>query len=386
LTLLAILLGVAGIILSGGFVEDIFVQLRESTIHSQLGHLQVYKKGYYEHGRRQPYEYMIASASDLAAKFGTFQHVKDVMMRINFSGLLNNGHTDHQIIGEGIEPAKEARLGSSISIIAGRQLNADDQYAIVVGEGVARSLRLKPNDYATLLVNTPEAGLNSLEFRIVGVFQTFSKDYDARAVRIPLAAAQELLVTDHAHSLVFSLDDSSSTASVVDQVKAILPADVYEVFAWNELAEFYRKAVDLYRRQFGVLELIILVMVMLSVANSVNMAIYERMGEYGTLMALGSYRSDVFRLILIENALLGLLGAVLGITIGVSMSAIINQIGIPMPPPPNSNTGYTAFIRIVPSVLEKGLLVGIVAAVLAAILPARRVAKTPIVDALRENV
>jgi putative ABC transport system permease protein len=43
LTLAAIGSGVAGLVLSGGFVEDSLVQLREATIHSQLGHLQVHR-------------------------------------------------------------------------------------------------------------------------------------------------------------------------------------------------------------------------------------------------------------------------------------------------------------------------------------------------------
>ena len=43
LTLAAILFGVIAIILSGGFVEDVFLQLREATIHSRLGHVQIYR-------------------------------------------------------------------------------------------------------------------------------------------------------------------------------------------------------------------------------------------------------------------------------------------------------------------------------------------------------
>jgi putative ABC transport system permease protein len=46
LTLAAIICGVAAIIVSGGFVEDVFVQLRESTIHSRLGHAQIFRAGY----------------------------------------------------------------------------------------------------------------------------------------------------------------------------------------------------------------------------------------------------------------------------------------------------------------------------------------------------
>ena len=59
LTLAAISLGVASIVLSGGFVEDILLQLRETTIHSQLGHLQVYKYGQFASGGHHPFVFLI---------------------------------------------------------------------------------------------------------------------------------------------------------------------------------------------------------------------------------------------------------------------------------------------------------------------------------------
>ena len=59
LTLAAIMSGVVGLILSGGFIEDTLFQLREATIHSQLGHLQIYKTGYYAQGSQAPYKFMI---------------------------------------------------------------------------------------------------------------------------------------------------------------------------------------------------------------------------------------------------------------------------------------------------------------------------------------
>ena len=65
-------------------------------------------------------------------------------------------------------------------------------------------------------------------------------------------------------------------------------------------------------RQFGVLQFIILLMVLLSVANSVNMSLFERQGEFGTMQALGNRRKDVVRLVITESILLGLAGAALG--------------------------------------------------------------------------
>jgi putative ABC transport system permease protein len=57
-----------------------------------------------------------------------------------------------------------------------------------------------------------------------------------------------------------------------------------------------------------------------------------------------------------------------------------------MPPPPNANVGYTAHVLIVPSVVAAAFAVGVVATVLASLLPAWRLSRIPIVDALRENV
>ena len=55
LTLGAVALGVASLVLAGGYVEDALVQLRESTIKSRLGHLQIYKAGLYESGGQRPF-------------------------------------------------------------------------------------------------------------------------------------------------------------------------------------------------------------------------------------------------------------------------------------------------------------------------------------------
>jgi putative ABC transport system permease protein len=90
-------------------------------------------------------------------------------------------------------------------------------------------------------------------------------------------------------------------------------------------------------------------------------------------------------LIVVESLLLGVVGAGLGLGLGVMLALIISAIGIPMPPPPNANLGYMAQIQIIPSVLLISGLIGILATVLAAILPARHVSRTPVVEALRQN-
>ena len=386
LTLAAIMTGVAAIIVSGGFVQDIFIQLREATIHSRLGHLQIFRQGYLEYGQRDPSHYVISQAKPVIDTVRTIPHVKEVLARINFSGLANNSNADLPIIGEGVEPDKETRLGTATSMVAGRQLRDSDQFAAVIGEGVASALQLHAGSFLSLMINTPEGALNTLEFKVVGIFRTFSKDYDDRAVRIPLSAAQELLFTHAVHNLVLSLDDTAATDTVVAAVKNRLARQGYETRAWYELADFYEKTVALYKRQFGALQFIILVMLVLSVASTINMAIYERTGEFGTLLALGFRRTQILKLVILENTLLGFLGGVLGVCLGLALAGAISGIGIPMPPPPGSNAGYIASIRLVPWVLAAAALVGLVAAVIAAVVPGRRASRFAVVEALRHNL
>lgn len=386
MTLLAIIAGVVGLILSGGFVHDIFTQLGEVLIHSQSGHLQVTKPGYFERGARSPEKFLIQDSDQLAEQIRKAEGVDDVMGRLYFVGLINNGRTDLPIVGEGIEPAREARLGTSLTITAGRKLEEGDANGMLLGQDLARALKLKPGDWANLVINTPDGALNSLEFQVVGTFQTFSKDYDARAVRIPLAAAQDLMATQGINTLVVALKETRLTDRVAKALEHDLAKSRLEVKTWLQLNDFYAKTVEMYDAQFGVLRLIILLMVLLSVANSVNMSVFERVGEFGTMMALGNRTRRVFSLILIENGIIGVAGALLGVACGSLLALAISAVGIPMPPPPNADLGYVAHIRIVPTVLASAFLVGLIATIGAAILPASKVRRLPVVDALRQSI
>jgi putative ABC transport system permease protein len=104
------------------------------------------------------------------------------------------------------------------------------------------------------------------------------------------------------------------------------------------------------------------------------------------MMALGNRSRRIFGLIIAENSIIGLTGATAGVLLGILLALIISAIGIPMPPPPNSDLAYTARISIVPSVIIGAFAVGLIATVLAAILPAMRVRHIPVVDALRQNI
>jgi putative ABC transport system permease protein len=308
-----------------------------------------------------------------------------IMARLGFSGILNNGRRDLGIIGEGIEPDAEAEMGTYLRYIEGRALKNGDVDGIVVGQGVARSLGLKVGDRVTLLMTLSAGAVNTLDFELVGVFQSFSREFDARAVRISLESARMLMDTPAAHMMVVMLGQTDSTAAASATLKRQLAGQGYEVTSWNALSDFYEKTVNLYDRQFGVLRLIILIMVLLSVVNSINMTLFERTREFGTMLAVGDRSITIFKLIMTESICLGAIGALSGMALGCLAAMAISSIGIPMPPPPNANLGYTAVIRIIPEVVITSGAIGFIATILATIMPARRAASLDVVDALRHG-
>lgn len=385
--LLAIGLGVAGLIVVGGFVQDIFVQLGEAIIHGQTGHIQVTRQGFQKGGLRSPDKYLIDSPERIRSQLLETPGTSSVLSRINFTGTLNNGKRDLGVIGEGVEADLESALtGIYVRYISGRALGDKDRFGMVIGQGVAKSLNIEPGDRVTLVVSLAEGAINTLDFEVVGIFQTFSKDFDARAVRITLPAARELMATNAVHKLVMVLDQTSASGLVAEGVRKRLGDTGNEVTLWYDLSDFYAKTIDLYDRQFGVLRLIILMMVLLSVANTINMTLFERTREFGTVMAIGGRPSSIFTQIMTEGVLVGACGAILGMLLGVLAAWGISAIGIPMPPPPNANLGYTAYIRVDPQSVMLAGLVGWLATVLASILPARRASKISIVDALRHGL
>lgn len=386
MTLGAIAFGVIALILAGGFIKDTVDELGESMIHSQSGHMQVSRAGYREHGTRDGAAYLMHTPEVMRNRLATLAGVNEVLLRTVFTGLLNNGHTDWAIMGEGVEPTAEAQLGTYINVASGRQMTADDPYGMMLGAGVASAMDLAPGDWVNLLTNTPDGAVNVLEFEVLGIFQTFSKDYDARAVRIPLAAAQELMGDDGVHLAVIELGHTAATTRVTSAVEAAVLDEGYEVFDWRVLNPFYEQTVELYQQQFGFLVLVILLMVSLSVANAINMNVHERAAEFGTMMACGARQASIFRLIMAEGLLLGMLGGALGLVVGNLLALLISAIGIPMPPPPNSDLDYISLIRLDWKISLVSALLGLLAPVMAALRPAVRASRADIAESLRQAI
>jgi putative ABC transport system permease protein len=385
ISLSAIAFGVAALLLAGGFIEWIFWALRDSVIHAGTGHVQITRPGFRTEGFADPRAYLLPARSP---ELDTVRHAPGVGVvseRLMLSGLVSSGETTVAFTGQAGEPDAERRLSPNLKV-TGQDLAASDADGVLLGEGLATALGVKPGDAITLLVNLPRGGVNAADAQVRGVFSTGVKDYDDRALRLPLVLGRRLLRVDGAHVWVLSLGpgDDDATATL-DYLRAKLPANRFDVASWRDLSDFYRKAVVLLSRQVDVVGALVALIIVLGISNTLMMNVLERTGEIGTLMALGTRRRAILGLFLTDGVLLGLAGGLVGLAAGYVLGTVLSHFGIPMPPPPGRSEGYSAAILLTPPLALIGFCIGVGATAIAALYPAWKAAHLPIVDALRHN-
>jgi putative ABC transport system permease protein len=383
ITLAVIVFGIVGLILFGGYKAITFQNLRESTIRGRLGHIQLYKLGYSSAESQKPLEYGLDDVSAIRAEVERDPRVKMTTAQINLTGLISNGEKSETFIATAVEPERD-RLMTGHRIVEGEELPLDDPDAVIIGSGLAAAMKVRPGDHLTLMTSTVHGSLNAVDVRVAGIFTSGVKELDARAVRMPLVAAQQLLQTNRTEKLLVFLHDTSDTIPVRIALAQMAGKNRWplEMKVWMELASFYHQVVFLYNGIFGFLGLVIFGVVIFSVANTILMSVLERTREVGTLMAMGTTRGRIARMFLLEGLFTGIIGGTLALGAGALAAVLINAAGITLPPPPGYSVGYQLQILLQPQTLLVGFAIAVVTSTLSSIVPALKASRLKIVDAL----
>ncbi len=394
LTLGILTLGCTGLIMVGGFFDNIMEGLREQFIHGHSGHLQVNARGFHENGVSDPLQYLIKDSSDVSDLIRSTPHVRLTVPRLKLAGMVSTEDTSVAVVVVGVDPAMEKEMGKfqyrdakqpSINIVAGRDLESSNPYGAILGTGLMKALKIKVGESFTLLTVREGGSIDGAEFTVSGSFETIFKDLDDRVLKINLSAAQKLLgVSNEVHTLIVLLDQTAHTSITQQRLEESFQAESMnlEEISWLELSSFYRLSKDLFDKINRTIQMIFLVVFFFSIANTINMSLFERMREFGTMMAIGNGRGIIVLGLILESFLIGLMGAALGIACGAGCAKLISAMGIEMPPPPMGSNGYYAMISLNPGLLVQVFIVTVLATAVSSLLPAFRLYRLKIVHAL----
>jgi putative ABC transport system permease protein len=157
-----------------------------------------------------------------------------------------------------------------------------------------------------------------------------------------------------------------------------------EVRDFTELNPQYNQIIGLFGSIFSFITTVIGVVVIFTVSNATSMSVIERTGEIGTTRAMGVRRQGIRRQFLVEGSLLGAVGATVGVVLAQIVAYAVNHSGLTWTPP---NAGAPVPLRLYMDGADALIVLTwiglLVVSALAALIPANRAARLPVVDALR---
>ena len=135
---------------------------------------------------------------------------------------------------------------------------------------------------------------------------------------------------------------------------------------------------------FLFIALVMGVIVLFAVVNTMTMNVMERTNEIGTIRAMGVRRSGIRSQFIIEGSMIGAIGATIGALLAYAIAGLLNHAGMTWIPPGNVTEVPLRLDVAGRPLLLIGAWFGLAAvATMAALLPANRAARLPVVDALR---
>lgn len=383
-TLLLVGMGVAGIMTTSGFALYTYESLQEFAMREN-GQLILSHPDYFEREEDYPLQLGIEDSDAIIESLMQDMDIRYVLASTSFNGLITNGEKSTIFIGDGVDADLPKVMGPALNITDGRMLSlrpdAQADFEVVLGKGLAESLNADIGSGLTLMSSTADGALNAIDVQVQGIMATGVPDLDARYLMVHNASAQFLLDSERVSKLSVYLSDSDSQAHYEASLGSQFPE--LAVTPWQDRAFFYRSVKNLYDRIFGVMGGVILIMVLFAVFNTSAMSVMERIREIGTLSAMGTHRSEIIRLFLLESSYLAWLGSLIGLVISGLVTLVLSVFSVQMPPPPGQTDGYPlqVYFSLDTAVMAIGAIWLI--ALLASVFAVRKGIRYTVAEALR---
>jgi ABC-type lipoprotein release transport system permease subunit len=383
-TLLAVALGLTLLIFINGLIGGVMADAVENNIRLKTGHVQLRAESYEEQKVSLQWQDLLDNGAELAAQALALPQVASAAPVIWAVGILNTPEETTNLQVYGVDVASDFYAPLRDGMVAGDWLAADDRSGIVLGRRLAESMGLQTGSNVSLTVIDADGQPQEQIYTVRGLFASGAVSYDESAAFLPLAKAQAVTNTvGRASAVTILLHDQEDAAAVA----AALAAPGVQALTWRELNQTFLQTMDTAMSFYMVLDFIVMLVVAVVIANTLLMAVFERVREMGILAALGMKGRQIMQMFLFEAATLGLVGIALGVVLGTALVIYMSTNGIYIGEDvagsaENIALGSTMYTRLIPSNIA-GLSVATLAiTLLASLYPAWFAARLEPVQAL----
>jgi putative ABC transport system permease protein len=386
ITFIAIGLGLVLVLFFYGFIQGVDKQFTDNFIKAQTGHIQVHARGYQEKARLMPLDIAIKDYQSVVRKLAELPGVKGIYPRLRFPVIISTGSESLGVLGLGFDPQAERDGVIATKIVQGEYLSEKPGYALI-GAQLAKDLKVGVGDLLTLVATTPKGALNSIDVEIKGIFATGYSQIDNSVLALALPDAQKLLrMAGQVTEITLMLNDADQADTVAQMIRERFSDDGLEVQTWKELGAAIFELLAARRQLMAVISFVVILIATLGIVNTMLMSVFERVREIGTLMALGMTPGEIRLLFLLESAILGAAGGLMGVGIGGALLKYFSVVGITITQASqfvNIPIGTTFYAEFSWKTLGMFFVLAQAVAVLAALYPAYIASKQEPVQALR---
>ena len=321
--------GLAAIMFGQSMMRSLQYQLIEKATGSFTGHVRIQRSDVDE--PKFPDRYIV-DPEPAAKIMAADPRVLAWGRRLQLTGLISSPKMSLGALICGVEPDSEPKITDMFTYIKeGRYLKTGEK-GIVMGKKIASRLDVRLGEKVVLMAQAADGSMGAEVFRIVGISETGSESFDGQMVWIPLAAMQDLLGRPgQVNQLAAKLKDLNQAVAVAADFDAKLGPGNIRALSWRSID---REIIGIQAFQDGILTVVLFVVfaiVALGILNTQLMSLFERVREFGVLMAIGARPRWIVRLLLIESALLGIVGTTLGIVLGAALIDHYGRYGLNLP-------------------------------------------------------
>lgn len=173
-TLAAIMLGGVAIFLYGGFIQYSFWILKEQTIRTNIGHVQIYNPAYFESAKKNQslIEDYAALKQAILAQPDLSSDISTISGQLEFTGVASHyeNETTTYFSGLGVEPLAALKLGSFDKLIVGSDLSRVKTEEVTTGSGLAKTLNAEYGNWLDIMVVNAQGGQGAISLKVRGIF------------------------------------------------------------------------------------------------------------------------------------------------------------------------------------------------------------------------
>ncbi|MEO8081153.1 MAG: FtsX-like permease family protein [Caldimonas sp.] len=322
--------------------------------------------------RAQPRDQRPRSIADwpaLMAELQTRPGVAAVSPMISAGGLGLRGEASKAIALVGIDLDRYDRIVQLRSKVVSGTARLGPGEAML-GTELAADLGLAVGDRFTISTGSVSDGA-----RVTALVDLGVRELNRRTVYLPLRSAQSLVgLPGGATSLDLRLDDVWAAGTLAAALQAQLP---YRVESWQQANAQLVSALNAQSISTAIIRVVVAVVVVLGIASVLVVSVVQKRREIGILRAMGATRAQVQRVFLLQGAVVGALGSVLGVGLAAALIEGFTRFA-------RGSDGLPLFSIALPPTLALQVALGAtVAGVLAALVPARSAAALDPAQAIR---